>query len=132
MMKKQYLTNNTFYYFYLRLWAIKYDKIYYPYELLCDDNVWLKELLNKVKTSSRLEKRALSFWKKMSKYYAISELFNMGKDFIDVSKVDFEKLLLIMDAFIMLIFSSLFLLIKNMTLLLHLIYLNGLVINMIL
>ena len=81
----------TLYYYYLRLWAIKYDKIYYPYELLCDDNVWLKELLNKVNTSSRLEKRALSFWKKMSKYYAISELFNMGKDFIDVSKVDFEK-----------------------------------------
>lgn len=52
----------TLYYFYLRIWTIKYTNELYP--LVLDNNEWLKELLLRVKPSTSMEKNALLFYKK--------------------------------------------------------------------
>ena len=54
--------NNTFYYFYLRLWAIKYLNLYYFKEW---DSDTINNLLKKVDPSDINENKALYFWKWM-------------------------------------------------------------------
>ena len=57
----------TLYYFYLRLWSIKYDDKLYP-DMSDKSNEWLSRLLNKVRPQSGLERRALDFYKLHSIY----------------------------------------------------------------
>lgn len=52
----------TLYYFYLRLWSIKYRKVLYPQIL--NDNEWLESLLKLVEPQNNLEQKALIFFKK--------------------------------------------------------------------
>lgn len=54
----------TLYYFYLRLWAIKYNKELYPELYGNNSKLWLRDLLSKVKPENEKEKKALSFFKK--------------------------------------------------------------------
>ena len=51
----------TLYYFYLRLWSIKYrDKLYPEVE---DGNKWIRKLVSEVEPNSEMEKKALDFYK---------------------------------------------------------------------
>lgn len=51
----------TLYYFYLRLWSIKYrDRLYPEVE---DGNKWMKRLIREVEPGSEMEKKALDFYK---------------------------------------------------------------------
>ncbi len=52
----------TLYYFYLRIWTLKYSKYLYPQVL--DNNTWLTELLKIIKPSTLMEKRALDYYKR--------------------------------------------------------------------
>ena len=54
----------TQYYFYLRLWSIKYQKELYPKIYGKDGMVWLSRLLSLVKPENKNEKKALFFFKK--------------------------------------------------------------------
>lgn len=51
----------TLYYYYLRIWTLKYTDCLYPQVL--DNNKWLKELISKVKPSSFIEERVIEFYK---------------------------------------------------------------------
>lgn len=53
----------SYYYFFLRIWAIKYRKVLYP--LIMDgNNNWLKALLREVIPTTEEEKKAYEFFKK--------------------------------------------------------------------
>ena len=52
----------TKYYYYMRRWAIKYNKQIYPYGLIDGNRKYLYDLLTKVKASSKSETNALNFW----------------------------------------------------------------------
>ena len=52
------------YYYYLRIWTIKYKDMVYPTELLDNNYKWLNSLLDLVEVKSEEEKKALSFWRK--------------------------------------------------------------------
>jgi len=52
----------TLYYYYLRVWTIKYTNLLYP-DIL-KNNRWLYKLLKMVKPTSEEELRALQFFKK--------------------------------------------------------------------
>lgn len=52
----------TIYYFYLRLWIIKYMKMYYPYPII--NNSFIVSLLLNVCPSSEEEERAVEYWQK--------------------------------------------------------------------
>jgi hypothetical protein len=54
----------TYYYFYLRIWALKYYKELYPELYGTNSKSWLRNLLSKVKPENGNEKKALSFFKK--------------------------------------------------------------------
>ena len=54
----------TIYYFYLRLWAIKYQKELYPKVYGKEGKMWLSNLLSLVKPENEQEKQALIFFKK--------------------------------------------------------------------
>lgn len=53
----------TKYYYYLRKWAIKYNRDVYPIELIDGNNEYLVDLLNKVRVSSNEEANAYRFWR---------------------------------------------------------------------
>ena len=64
----------TLYYYYLRIWSIKYANSLYPQVL--NNNQWLINLLKLVKPNSKEEKEALFFFIKHIKYHTdISRLF---------------------------------------------------------
>lgn len=52
----------TLYYYYLRIWTIKYFCRYYPDEFL--NTNFIKELLNSVKVCDSKEERAYNYWRK--------------------------------------------------------------------
>ena len=68
----------SFYYYYLRIWSIKYMGDIYPDKVLENDYYWLLKLLSLVKVSSPNEKKAFSFW------------YSNLKRQIDFSKLFFE------------------------------------------
>lgn len=51
-----------FYYYYLRVWSIKYMGDIYPDKVLEKDSYWLLKLLSLVRVSSDKEKKAFNFW----------------------------------------------------------------------
>ena len=51
------------YYYYLRVWTIKYKDMVYPTEVLDNNYRWLNSLLDLVEVRSEEEKKALLFWK---------------------------------------------------------------------
>lgn len=57
----------TLYYFYLRIWVIKFMNTYYPLE--CFDGSYLDKLLSQVKPNTYEEAAALEFWKKFKKTF---------------------------------------------------------------
>ena len=63
----------TLYYYYLRVWSIKYANELYP--LVLNGNKWLNHLLHLVKPSSEQEQRALEFFKQHIKDH--SNLYNL-------------------------------------------------------
>ena len=74
----------TLYYYYLRVWTIKYLNKFYPeYD---SKNKFLKKLLKFVKPSTEEEKIAFLYWKKFSWYFDkydeddFEELFILGND----------------------------------------------------
>ena len=52
----------TLYYFYLRIWTIKYRRVLYP-QILNGNTKWLASLLSQVVPSNEFEKKALFFFK---------------------------------------------------------------------
>lgn len=52
------------YYYYLRVWTVRYMNEVYPLEVLQNNYDWLLKLLMKVKVNSSEEEDALKFWKK--------------------------------------------------------------------
>ena len=64
------------YYFYLRLWALKYNNELYPEIMNRGAHKWMSELLKKVKPESEEEKKALLFFQKHQQLYSnYSKLF---------------------------------------------------------
>ena len=61
----------TIYYFYLRIWTIKYLKFYYP-KNMCND--FIKELLKYVKPKTDDEKVAYLFWNKFLDSYSEQDI----------------------------------------------------------
>lgn len=79
--KVDFFSNNklAIYYYYLRVWTVKYMNQVYPEQLLINDHVWLTELLDKVTPADAKEEMALSFWKKHSNDRSdLSSLFILG------------------------------------------------------
>ena len=76
----------TLYYYYLRVWTIKYANILYP-DIL-NNNRWLFKLLKLVKPSSEEELRVLQFFKKH-----VYEGTDLSKLFFDIEKQPEETLL---------------------------------------
>ncbi len=74
----------TLYYYYLRIWSIKYANTLYPDVLR--NNRWLYKLLQQVKPSSKEELKALQFFKRH--VYQDSDL---SKFFFDIDKQPEEK-----------------------------------------
>lgn len=66
----------TYYYYYLRIWSIKYMNKLYP--LILNGNDWLKELLKLVKPTTEGEHQAFDFWKKHVVQH--TNLFNLFYD----------------------------------------------------
>ena len=90
------INNFTLYYFYLRVWTIKYLNQYYPN--LYFKNNFLEKVLLHVKPSGDEEKIVYEYWKKFLWYfkdcsdYALEELFIVGYNrfrnkIFDLSKV---------------------------------------------
>ena len=57
----------TKYYYYLRIWTIKYMRQVYPTQILDNNYKWLNELLDKVTPRNQEEQEVLEFWKKHAK-----------------------------------------------------------------
>ena len=66
------------YYYYLRIWTIKYGDDIYPFKIIDNDYTWLSVLLSKVEPNDINEKNALIFWK------------NHLKDETDLSKLFYD------------------------------------------
>lgn len=65
----------TLYYYYLRIWSIKYKNSLYPQ--IYNGNKWLKELLKLVKPENELEDMALLFFTKHAKHNTdLTKLFS--------------------------------------------------------
>lgn len=77
----------TKYYYYLRVWTIKYFRELYPYFLLENDYEKIERLLNSVKTSSFEEKCALLFWKHLCK----NRFLFSGIFITDIDDVPFDN-----------------------------------------
>ena len=71
----------TLYYYYLRIWFIKYLSKYYP-KLYNNDYEQLDYLLNSVEVNSLIEKNALHFWKVLS---------NKKIDFVSLFKLSYHS-----------------------------------------
>lgn len=72
----------TFYYYYLRLWTIKYLKEEYPHGIANNDYNWLTKLLVKVEPCDAKEKSALFFWRTLlDKKYLFSRMFFYSDNF---------------------------------------------------
>ena len=56
------INNLTKYYYYLRLWGIKYLDLFYPSEDLFKNHIYIYELLKLVECESESEKEAYMFW----------------------------------------------------------------------
>lgn len=72
----------TYYYFYIRMWTIKYMKELYPTALIYNDYDWIQLLLLSVKPETIEEKDALFFWQSL-----LNKKVNFSRMFI----VDPEK-----------------------------------------
>ena len=82
----------TKYYYYFRIWTIKYFRELYPYFLMENDYEKIEKLLSLVKTSSVEEKFALLFWKYLCKSkFLFSSIFITDIDdvpFDDINQLD--------------------------------------------
>ena len=66
----------TYYYFFIRMWTIKYMKELYPTGLILNDYEWIEELLLSINPESIEEKDALFFWKSLlNKRVDFSKMF---------------------------------------------------------
>lgn len=81
----------TLYYYYLRIWFIKYLSKYYP-KLYNNDYEELNYLLNFVEVNSSIEKNALTFWKTLNEkkinFVSLFKLSYHPKDFSFVMNKD--------------------------------------------
>lgn len=80
----------TYYYFYLRLWSIKYKNELYP-KILGDNTNWLRSLLQIVKPNSIQEEKALLFWKKHVEEQTIFKNLFFDIDSQPIGKTLFTK-----------------------------------------
>ena len=83
----------TIYYFYLRLWIIKYLNTYYP-PVNFDCN-FISELLKNVKPSNEMEKKAYNYWNLFVSNFSnrrISDLFLIDNDLFDNSISNIDEL----------------------------------------
>lgn len=80
----------TYYYYYFRIWTIKYMKELYPTGLVLNDYDWIENLLLFVNPKTAGERDALFFWKKLlDKRVDFSKLFIIDKDkLLNYSKSD--------------------------------------------
>lgn len=82
----------TKYYYYFRIWTIRYFRELYPYFLMENDYEKIEKLLSSVKTSSVEEKFALLFWKYLCKSkFLFSSIFITDIDdvpFDDINQLD--------------------------------------------
>lgn len=70
----------TYYYYYFRVWTIKYMKELYPTALIIGDDYWVERLLSLVNTKTEEEGQALFFWKSLfKKEVAFSSIFIWDK-----------------------------------------------------
>lgn len=72
----------TYYYYYMRVWTIKYFGQLYPTGLITNDYFWIGGLLSSIIPESVEEKNALIFWKTLfDKHVDFSKMFirNRGK-----------------------------------------------------
>ncbi len=74
----------SFYYFYLRLWSIRYNNELYP-NIMSDDYTWLEELLKKVEPANEAEMASLFFFKRHLE--TKTNLKNLFRDEEPVGKV---------------------------------------------
>lgn len=81
------------YYFYLRLWTIKYHGTYYPEPFL--DSEYVSYLLNDVKVMEPRENQAYEYWKKLLKKiepYEFGLLFFVGSNYLHLSNEELNLL----------------------------------------
>jgi len=70
----------TYYYYYFRVWTIKYMKKLYPTALIIGDDYWIDTLLSLVNPETEEEKQALYFWDSLfKKDVAFSRIFIWNK-----------------------------------------------------
>lgn len=71
----------TYYYYFYRMWSIKYLNNLYPTELIKNDYQSIGKLLSKVEVNSKEEKAALTFWRSLlDKKVLFSSLFYIDKN----------------------------------------------------
>lgn len=70
----------TYYYYYFRVWTIKYMKELYPKALIIGDDYWVETLLSLVNPETEEEEQALYFWNSLfKKDVAFSSIFIWDK-----------------------------------------------------
>ena len=70
----------TYYYYYFRVWTIKYMGQVYPTALIIGDDDWIDALLSLIDPKTEEEKQALFFWKSLfEKGVAFSNIFIWNK-----------------------------------------------------
>ena len=78
----------TYYYYYFRVWTIKYMKELYPTALIIGDDYWIDTLLSLVNPETEEEKQALYFWDSLfKKDVAFSRIFIWNK----VALLDYNR-----------------------------------------